>query len=195
MPCLARSSVWETSWHHQGAAGKQGCFGSDGAYGFQLWVRVSLLPWEGFRLQGSAACSINCANCLADERWAGGGLVVTAVFSSAGHSLRLVFIPQGVIKAIKMGSVNSTEGCSPGSGGSLCSCLSSGAWQGEFNAVALRCGQSPVAPPGLCRAAPGCSGAGSQSAPQAAGRESCPPEIPGGSRCLPWDRSRSLLAH
>lgn len=45
--------------------------------------------------------------------------MVTAVFqlSSSRDSLSLTSIPQGVIKAIKMGSVNSTRGCFPGSGG------------------------------------------------------------------------------
>lgn len=45
--------------------------------------------------------------------------MVTAVFqlSSSRHSLSPTSIPQGIIKAIKMGSVNSASGCFPGSGG------------------------------------------------------------------------------
>lgn len=90
-----------------------------GAGSFQLGVRVSLLLRGDFRLQGSPASIINCTNYLADGRRAGGGLVVTAVFqlSSSGHLLSPTSIPQGVIKAIKMGSVNSTSGCFLGSGG------------------------------------------------------------------------------
>lgn len=45
--------------------------------------------------------------------------MVTAVFqlSSSLHSPSPTSIPQGVIKAIKIGSVNSARGCFPGSGG------------------------------------------------------------------------------
>ena len=119
MLCLVWSSAWKTSWHHQGAAGKCGSLSHSGACSFQLGVRVSLLQWGDFRLQGSPASIINHTNYLADGRWAGGGLVVTAVFqlSCSGHSLSLTSIPQGIIKAIKMGNVNSTSGCFPGSGG------------------------------------------------------------------------------
>lgn len=92
---------------------------------FQLGVRVSVLQWGDFRLQGSPARIVNRTNYLADERWAGGGLVVTAVFQlrSSGHSLSPTSIPQGVIKAIIMGSVNSASSCFPGSGGFLSSSL------------------------------------------------------------------------
>lgn len=47
------------------------------------------------------------------------GRVVTAVFqlSSSGHSLSRTSIPQGVIKAIKMGNVNNATSCFPGSDG------------------------------------------------------------------------------
>lgn len=76
-------SIREISWHPQGAAGKHGSW----PHSFQLGVRVSLLPWGGCRPQGSPASIINCANYLAEGRWAGGGLVVTAVFqlSPSGH--------------------------------------------------------------------------------------------------------------
>lgn len=96
--------------------------------------------------------------------------MVTAVFqlSSSRHLLSPTSIPQGIIKAIKMGSVNSYSCCFLAASlpllcGSLCSGLSPGAWQGEFNISAFGSGQLAALQP------PCCSGAGSWPAPRAAG--------------------------
>lgn len=118
MQCLVCLSVWETSWHHQGAAGKHTSLSSGGACSFQLGVRVSLLPWGDFRLQGSPASIITHTNYLADGRWSGGGVGDSCVLARLLWALESpTSIPQGVVKAIKMGSVNSASGCFLGSGG------------------------------------------------------------------------------
>lgn len=126
----------------------------------------------GFQTTGLSS-SINHTNDLADGRWPGGGWW--------GHlsppSLSPAAIPQGIIKTIKMGNVNSAGGCFPPEGFPSSSfAAASVAELGRVSLIALLWGLGswPVSscPP---------SGAGSQPAPQAVGRGICPQQIPGGS--------------
>lgn len=166
MPCLAQSSVWETCWHHPGAAGTRGCLGAAG------WGR-GLSPAVGdFRRQGSPAALTTLMTWLT-----GDGLEGVGGDTSAPPSLSPAAIPQGIIKTIKMGNVNSAGGCFPPEGFPSSSfAAASVAELGRVSLIALLWGLGSW-PVSSCPR----SGAGSQPAPRAVGRGICPQQIPGGS--------------